>query len=168
MIHSFWVPNLAGKMDMIPSRQTRLALEPTRTGSFRGQCAEFCGTSRALMAFQTVVMAPDDFEAWLAHDAGPAVPPADAANRSACENEFSTALVAIDVTTGQPAWRFQTVHYDLWDYDLGSQPTLVDFPTDGGTVPAVILASKQGQIYVLDRRTGEPLFCRRGAAGADG
>jgi len=79
-------------------------------------------------------------------------------NRKACENEFSSALVAIDVTTGKPAWHFQTVHYDVWDYDLGSQPTVVDFPTDGGTIPAVVLPSKQGEIYVLDRRTGEPLF----------
>ena len=79
-------------------------------------------------------------------------------NRKDCENEFSSSLVAIDVTTGKPVWHFQTVHYDLWDYDLGSQPTLVDFPTDDGTVPAVILPSKQGEIYVLDRRTGKPLF----------
>ncbi|MGE0747060.1 MAG: pyrroloquinoline quinone-dependent dehydrogenase [Rhodospirillales bacterium] len=78
-------------------------------------------------------------------------------NRSAAENEFATSLVAIDVTTGRPVWHFQTVRYDVWDYDLGSQPTLVDFPRDGGTVPAVVLPSKQGDIYVLDRRTGEPL-----------
>ena len=79
-------------------------------------------------------------------------------NRKDCENKFSSSLVAIDVTTGKPVWHFQTVHYDLWDYDLGSQPTLVDVPTDNGTVPAVILPSKQGQIYVLDRRTGKSLF----------
>ncbi|MBA4785737.1 MAG: PQQ-binding-like beta-propeller repeat protein, partial [Rhizobiales bacterium] len=79
-------------------------------------------------------------------------------NRSEQENEYSTALVALDVTTGQPAWHFQTVHRDVWDYDLGSQPTLVDFPTDNGTVPAVILASKQGDIYILNRETGESLF----------
>ena len=79
-------------------------------------------------------------------------------NRRDFENEFSSSLVAIDVTTGEPAWHFQTVHYDLWDYDLGSQVSLVDLPTDGGTVPALILPSKQGQIYVLDRRTGKSLF----------
>ncbi len=80
-------------------------------------------------------------------------------NRSDAENEFSSSLVAIDVTTGKPAWHFQTVHYDLWDYDLGSQATLVDFPQDGGgTVPAIVLPSKQGDIYVLNRRTGESLF----------
>ncbi len=78
-------------------------------------------------------------------------------HRSAAENEHSTALVAVNVETGREAWRFQTVHVDVWDYDLGSQPTLIDFPTDAGVVPAVILASKQGDIYVLDRRTGVPL-----------
>ncbi|HEV7344648.1 MAG TPA: membrane-bound PQQ-dependent dehydrogenase, glucose/quinate/shikimate family [Devosia sp.] len=79
-------------------------------------------------------------------------------NRSEQENEYSTALVALDVTTGLPAWHFQTVHRDVWDYDLGSQPTLVDFPTGQGTIPAVILASKQGDIYILNRATGESLF----------
>ncbi|MGF7163346.1 quinoprotein glucose dehydrogenase [Rhodoligotrophos appendicifer] len=79
-------------------------------------------------------------------------------NRSEAENEYATSLVAIDVTTGKPVWHFQTVHRDVWDYDLGSQPTLLDFPADGGPVPALVLASKQGDIYVLDRRTGESLF----------
>lgn len=79
-------------------------------------------------------------------------------NRKDFENEFNSSIVAVDVTTGKPVWHFQTVHYDLWDYDLGSQPTLVDMPTDGGTVPAIVVPSKQGQIYVLDRKTGKPLF----------
>ena len=73
------------------------------------------------------------------------------------EDEYATSLVALDVATGKPAWHFQTVHKDVWDYDLGSTATLVDFPTDGGTVPALVLPSKQGDLYVLDRRTGEPL-----------
>lgn len=74
------------------------------------------------------------------------------------ENAYSTALVALDAVTGQPRWHFQTVHVDVWDYDLGSQATLIDFPrADGTRVPAVLLPSKQGDLYVLDRRTGEPL-----------
>jgi quinoprotein glucose dehydrogenase len=75
-------------------------------------------------------------------------------DRSPQENEFSTALVALNAETGEPAWHFQTVHKDVWDYDLGSQPTLVELP---GGVPAVVLASKQGDIFVLDRRTGRLL-----------
>lgn len=78
-------------------------------------------------------------------------------DRSAQENFYATSLVALDVTTGRPAWRFQTVHMDVWDYDLGSQATLVDFPSPAGMVPALVLPSKQGDIYVLDRRTGQPL-----------
>ncbi|RED36232.1 quinoprotein glucose dehydrogenase [Rhodopseudomonas thermotolerans] len=71
--------------------------------------------------------------------------------------EFATSLVALDVTTGKPAWHFQTVRNDVWDYDLGSQATLVDFPGPNGSVPALILPSKRGDLFVLDRRTGTPL-----------
>lgn len=78
-------------------------------------------------------------------------------NRSDLENEYATAIVAVDALTGDDVWHFQTVRRDVWDYDLGSQPSLVDFPGPNGTVPAMVLASKQGDIYVLDRATGEPL-----------
>jgi cytochrome c oxidase subunit 2 len=81
VIHSFWVPSLAGKMDMIPGRVTRLALEPTRTGVFRGICAEYCGASHALMAFSVVVMEPEAFRAWLEAERRPATSPADALAR---------------------------------------------------------------------------------------
>lgn len=81
VIHSFWVPPLAGKVDMIPGRTTRLVLEPTRTGTFRGVCAEFCGASHALMAFMVEVTEPAAFEAWLDAQAEAAVPPAGALAR---------------------------------------------------------------------------------------
>ena len=74
------------------------------------------------------------------------------------ENEFATSLVALDVTTGRPRWHFRAVHNDVWDYDFGGQATLVDFPVGTGRVPAMVLPSKQGDIYILDRRTGRPLF----------
>jgi cytochrome c oxidase subunit II len=77
VIHSFWVPSIAGKMDLIPGRLTRLALEPTRTGVFRGTCAEYCGASHALMAFVVVVLSPAEFEAWLENQASPAPAPSD-------------------------------------------------------------------------------------------
>lgn len=75
VIHSFWIPPLGGKVDMIPGRTTRLVLEPTRSGSFRGVCAEFCGTSHALMAFMVEVMEPDAFDDWLEDQAAPVSPP---------------------------------------------------------------------------------------------
>jgi len=77
--------------------------------------------------------------------------------RSDAEKAVSSALVALDVHTGKPRWVFQTVRDDVWDYDLGSQPSLVEFPTTNGKVPAIILPTKRGDIFVLDRATGKPL-----------
>jgi quinoprotein glucose dehydrogenase len=73
------------------------------------------------------------------------------------ENRYATSLTALDVSTGKPVWSFQTVRMDVWDYDLGSQGTLIDFPTAAGPVPGIVLPSKQGDLYVLDRRTGVAL-----------
>jgi cytochrome c oxidase subunit 2 len=72
VIHSFWIPALGGKVDMIPGRENRLVLQAERPGTYRGVCAEFCGASHALMAFPVVAMAKPDFEAWLAAQARPA------------------------------------------------------------------------------------------------
>ncbi len=74
VIHSFWIPSLGGKVDMIPGRRTRLKLEPTRTGVFRGACAEYCGSSHALMTFYVVVSSNKEFEDWLARQREPAQP----------------------------------------------------------------------------------------------
>jgi quinoprotein glucose dehydrogenase len=90
------------------------------------------------------------------------------ADRSPQENAFSSSLVALDARSGRPVWRFQAVHKDVWDYDLGSQATLVDFPMAGGTIPALLLPSKQGDIYVLDRRTGRSLTPLRERAAPQG
>ncbi|SMO92866.1 cytochrome c oxidase subunit II [Paracoccus laeviglucosivorans] len=77
-IHSLWIPALGGKMDMIPGRETVLTLHPQAAGTYRGQCAEFCGASHALMAFETVVMEPDAFAEWLRAEAAPAAAPGGA------------------------------------------------------------------------------------------
>ena len=71
--------------------------------------------------------------------------------------EFGSSIVAIDVETGARRWHFQTTHGDVWDYDNASPPTLVDFPTMEGLRPAVIQATKRGEFFVLDRRSGKPL-----------
>ncbi|EMI54107.1 cytochrome c oxidase, subunit II [Rhodopirellula sallentina SM41] len=65
VIHSFWIPSLGGKMDMMPGRENRLKLHPNRVGVFRGVCAEFCGEAHAQMAFDVVVQSRDDYERWL-------------------------------------------------------------------------------------------------------
>jgi quinoprotein glucose dehydrogenase len=72
---------------------------------------------------------------------------------------YSSSVVALDAATGEPRWRFQTVHHDVWDYDVPAQPVLFDFPGSGGeTVPALAQATKLGHVFLLDRRTGAPLF----------
>ena len=76
VIHSFWVPNLAGKIDMIPGHVNRLRLQADRPGVYRGQCAEYCGAMHALMAFHVVAEAPPRFDAWVARQRQPAAPPA--------------------------------------------------------------------------------------------
>jgi cytochrome c oxidase subunit II len=65
VIHSFWIPGLAGKMDMIPGRITTLPVRAEKVGRYRGVCAEFCGLSHALMAFDVIAMEPEAFDAWL-------------------------------------------------------------------------------------------------------
>ncbi len=79
------------------------------------------------------------------------------AMRTPAENAVSSSIVALDVKTGEPRWMFQTAHKDVWDYDIGSQPTMMDFPGPDGTVPALVIPTKRGQIFVVDRRTGKPL-----------
>lgn len=80
------------------------------------------------------------------------------AMRSPKENAVSSSVVALDVRTGDQRWVFQTVHKDVWDYDLGAPPTLFDFPgPDGVAIPAMIVPTKRGQNFVLDRRNGKPL-----------
>jgi quinoprotein glucose dehydrogenase len=73
-------------------------------------------------------------------------------------NLFSDSVVALDCKTGKRVWHFQTIHHDLWDYDLASQPSLVTVGRDGKAVPAVAQATKQGFLFVLHRETGKPLF----------
>ncbi|MCH8685739.1 membrane-bound PQQ-dependent dehydrogenase, glucose/quinate/shikimate family [Pedomonas mirosovicensis] len=80
------------------------------------------------------------------------------ANRSPQVERFSSAIVALDARTGQLRWVRQTVHHDLWDRDVPSQPTLIDLHTRNGIVPALIGPTKQGDLFVLNRRTGEPIF----------
>ena len=89
-------------------------------------------------------------------------------NRKACENEYSSSLVAIDVTTGKPVWHFQTVHYDVWDYDLGSQPTLVDIPTDKGERAGGDPPEQAGRDLRARPAHRQAALPGRGAQGAEG
>lgn len=73
------------------------------------------------------------------------------------ERKYSSSVTALDVETGKPRWVRQFVKNDVWDYDTPSQPSLVDFPTPEGLVPALVQATKMGDIFILDRRTGDLL-----------
>jgi quinate dehydrogenase (quinone) len=88
---------------------------------------------------------------------GNATPDYWGSHRSAAAERYSSSIVALDAATGRERWRFQTVHHDVWDYDVPSQPMLIDFPVGNGTAPALVQLTKRGQIFVLDRRTGQPL-----------
>ena len=80
------------------------------------------------------------------------------ANRTPLDHKYGASILALDATTGKEKWVYQTVHNDLWDFDLPMQPSLVDFPMkDGTTKPAVVIGGKTGMIFVLDRATGKPL-----------
>lgn len=74
------------------------------------------------------------------------------------DNLYSSSLVALDAQTGKPVWHFQSVHHDIWDYDVSSPPLLADLPRGATTVPAVVQNTKQGFVWVLDRTNGKPLF----------
>ena len=71
---------------------------------------------------------------------------------------YSSSTVALDASSGEVAWHFQTVHHDVWDYDVPSQPALFQIPGVGGGAPALAQATKMGHIFLLQRETGAPLY----------
>lgn len=85
---------------------------------------------------------------------GVATPDYFGAHRSPGAEKYANAIVALDVETGKPRWHFQTIHHDIWDHDIGSQPVL----TQIGDVPALVAPTKRGQFFVLDRRNGKPIY----------
>lgn len=89
---------------------------------------------------------------------GNATPDFWAGERTALDDKYSSSLVAVNIATGRPVWHYQTVHHDLWDFDVPAQPVLYDIPNaDGSTTPAVVAVSKTGMIYLLNRETGQPI-----------
>jgi quinoprotein glucose dehydrogenase len=73
-------------------------------------------------------------------------------------NVYANSVVALRATSGEVVWHFQVVHHDLWDYDVPAQPVLVNVTREGKAVPAVVVATKMGHLFVLHRETGKPLF----------
>lgn len=103
VIHSLWIPALAGKMDMIPGRTNRIAVEPERTGRFGGICAELCGESHAFMRFEAVVQPPDELARWLGAQAADAVAPVTLEEKRGAELFHDTGCGACHTIRGTPA-----------------------------------------------------------------
>jgi quinoprotein glucose dehydrogenase len=74
------------------------------------------------------------------------------------DNRYANSIVALAAKTGKVVWHFQTVHHDLWDYDNAAPPALITVTVNGHRVPAIVQATKSGQLYVLERITGKPIF----------
>jgi cytochrome c oxidase subunit 2 len=100
VIHSFWVPNLDGKKDLIPGRPTQAVFRPERAGVFQGRCAEFCGYQHAHMGFLLIVEPQDAFERWLAGQRRAAAEPTDAARQRGRQVFLSSACVTCHAIRG--------------------------------------------------------------------
>ncbi|HYE75253.1 MAG TPA: pyrroloquinoline quinone-dependent dehydrogenase, partial [Blastocatellia bacterium] len=74
------------------------------------------------------------------------------------DNRYANSVVALKASTGKVVWHYQVVHHDLWDYDVASQPMLIDIKRNGKTIPAVAVGTKMAMLFVLDRRNGKPIF----------
>jgi cytochrome c oxidase subunit 2 len=103
VIHSFWVPNLAGKQDLIPGHLNDIVLVPTKAGHYRGQCAEYCGLQHAHMAFDIIVDTPADFARWLARQTQPAAAPTDPQAMAGYTYFMTKQCSACHTVAGTPA-----------------------------------------------------------------
>lgn len=150
VIHSFWVPNLAGKLDMLPGRVNRLRLEAERPGVFRGQCAEYCGGPHAQMAFYVVAEDPERFERWREVQRKPA---------AATNGVFMSRCVACHTLRGTEARG--TLGPDLTH--IGSRISIAagTLPNNAGTLAGWIASSqhiKPGNLMPsIDGLSGEEL-----------
>ena len=139
VIHSFWVPNLAGKLDMIPGRANRLRVTASREGLFRGQCAEYCGGPHAQMALYMVALAPDAFAAWQEAQQRPAPDAVDAtiAHGRALFLERCSACHTVRGTTAEGELGPDLTH-------VGSRISIAAgiLPNNAGTLAAWISSSQ--------------------------
>jgi cytochrome c oxidase subunit 2 len=140
VIHSFWVPALAGKLDMIPGKTNRLRILAQRAGEFRGQCAEYCGGPHAFMAFHVVAEDPQRFAAWAARQREPAQPLGGALAARGAEL-FAASCAACHTVRGAAA--AGTRGPDLTH--VGSRRTIAAgaLPNNAGTLAAWIAASQK-------------------------
>jgi len=104
------------------------------------------------------LMSYDDRLGLIYAPTGNSTPDYFGAQRIPASEKYSSSVVALDVANGAVRWSYQTVHHDIWDYDVPSQPVLIDLPqADGSIVPALVQATKRGELFLLDRRVGTPI-----------
>lgn len=103
VIHSFWVPNLHGKADFVPSRVNTEWIRADKPGTYRGQCAEFCGLQHAHMIIYVIAESPENFRAWYQNQLKPAVPPADPMTQRGQKVFMNNACIYCHQISGTPA-----------------------------------------------------------------
>jgi cytochrome c oxidase subunit 2 len=140
VIHSFWIPKLGGKLDMIPGQTNRLVLQADRAGVYRGQCTEYCGAAHALMAFDVVAQPVEEFDAWLAGQGRPPQEPADPVLRRGSELFLAAGCGACHALRGTPA--AGRIGPDLTH--VGSRRSIAagSYPTNKGTLAGWIASSQ--------------------------
>jgi cytochrome c oxidase subunit 2 len=150
VIHSFWVPNLQGKRDLIPGYVTAIWLQADRPGLFRGQCAEFCGHQHARMAMYVTAESNDDFERWLANQRKPAVDPSAGAPAS-----NDAAAKGRDVFLRAPCTQCHTIRGTIAGATVG--PDLTHLATRG-TIGAGTLQNTPEQLarWILNSQHIKP------------
>jgi membrane-bound PQQ-dependent dehydrogenase (glucose/quinate/shikimate family) len=130
-----WDPDRPDRSGLPPAGETYARATPNAWGVLSGDEA------LGLVYVPTGVGTPDYF----------------AAHRTPLSDKYGSSIIALDAATGKLRWHFQTTRHDIWDYDVASQPVLVDLDTPKGKVPAMITPTKRAQLFVLDRRTGQPI-----------
>lgn len=159
VIHSFWVPQLAGKIDMIPGQTTELLIDADEPGTYLGYCAEFCGVQHARMRFLVVAQPEAEFDAWLAHQATDATPPDTEAARRGAETFAQVGCAACHSVRGTDATG--TLGPDLTH--VASRTTLgaATVPNDRGQLGGWIVdpqAVKPGNLMPPTPLTSEQLL----------
>jgi cytochrome c oxidase subunit 2 len=140
VIHSFWIPALGGKLDMIPGLTNTLVLQADRAGTFRGQCTEYCGAAHALMAFDVVAQPAQEFEAWLAGQGQPAREPGDDVTRRGRDLFFAAGCGACHSIAGTDATG--RIGPDLTHVGSRLSIAAASYPNNRGTLAGWIASSQ--------------------------
>ena len=144
VIHSFWVPNLAGKKDLIPGKSASVWLRADRAGEYRGQCAEFCGMQHAHMALKVIAESPEQFEAWRQAQRGASLPPATDSQKRGQQVFLSTTCVMCHAVQGTQA-------------NASVGPNLTHLASRS-TIAAATLPNTRGHLagWVVDAQSAKP------------